>query len=319
MKRFYLLRLLMPLLLLPVAAKADNVAQIGTTPYESLAEAVAAANDGETVTLLRDCAGDGVKVPQGKFTTGLTIDFAGYTFTMDGELVGSTGTKTQAFQLLKNNTITFQNGTIYSEKAKMLIQNYSNLTLDNMTLTLDNSDYAYAYTLSNNNGEVVIDHTTINANPAGGFAFDVCRYASYPSVSVTVRNGSEINGNVEVSASSNDPRDGFELHLIDGTLSGDIVIDASASAAMAASPEKVVIAKNNEFAQDAPDGYRWVDNGNGISELEIIPLTVKQAAIDSMENPAVAYYTPTGAQIDKPVKGIYLVKYADNTIKKVVF
>jgi hypothetical protein len=48
-----------------------------------------------------------------------------------------------------------------------LVQNYSDLTLDKMTLTLDNPNYAYAYTLSNNNGEISIENSTINANPAG--------------------------------------------------------------------------------------------------------------------------------------------------------
>ena len=41
--------------------------------------------------------------------------------------------------------------------------------------------------------EYVKDRPTgggFNANEAGGYAFDVCRYASYPSVSVTVRSRS---------------------------------------------------------------------------------------------------------------------------------
>ena len=46
----------------------------------------------------------------------------------------------------------------------------------------------------------MIDGSTINANPAGGVAFDVCRYSSYPSVHVTVKGNSVINGNVEVDA-----------------------------------------------------------------------------------------------------------------------
>ena len=61
-----------------------------------------------------------------------------------------------------------------------------------MTLTLNNSSYTSAYTLSNNNGNVVIKDTAITA-PAGGVAFDVCRYASYPSVSVTVSGSSVIS------------------------------------------------------------------------------------------------------------------------------
>jgi phosphoribosylaminoimidazolecarboxamide formyltransferase/IMP cyclohydrolase len=68
------------------------------------------------------------------------------------------------------------------------------------------------YVMSNNNGNVVIKDTTITAK-AGDFAFDVCRYSSYPSVSVTVKGESVINGNVEVYASNKDAKDGFKLML----------------------------------------------------------------------------------------------------------
>ena len=199
-----------------------------------------------------DSAGNGIKINKD-----LTIDFAGHTYTIDGTLVGSPGTQTLAFQLLKDNDITFKNGTIYSENAKMLVQNYSNLTLDNMVLTLNNPNYYPSYTLSNNNGEVVIDDTTINANPAGGFAFDVCRYSSYPSVSVTVTGDSVINGDVEIYASKSQAKDGLSLNLNSGTMNGDIVIDATAQAVIEATPEKAEIKKAVSFNQEAPEGYEW--------------------------------------------------------------
>ena len=255
---------------------ANYVAQIGTTKYETLEAAFAAATDGATITLLADCAGNGIKVaPQGKYTTGLTVDFGGFTYTVDGETVGSTGTETNGFQLLKDNKITFKNGTITSTKAKILVQNYSNLTLKGMTLTLNNPNYASAYTLSNNNGNVAIDGTTINANPAGGFAFDVCRYSSYPSVSVEVKGNSTINGNVEISASGSDPKDGFGLTLTSGTLNGNIVVDASAAAAMEATPEKATVTKDDDFTQAAPAGFEWVSNNDGTSTLTELPSVAK--------------------------------------------
>ncbi len=213
------------------------VAKIGDNKmYESLETAFAAAQDGETITLLKDCTGNGIFVGTGKYATGVTVDFGGFTYTVDGTTVGSTGTQTQAFHLEKDNKFTFKNGTITSENAKMLVQNYSDLTLEGMTLTMNNANYASAYTLSNNCGNVVINNTTIKANPAGGFAFDVCRYSSYPSVSVTVKGTSEINGDVEVSASGSDAKDGFSLMLEAGTMTGNIVLDASAKTAMANTP-----------------------------------------------------------------------------------
>lgn len=247
------------------------VAKVGTTSCTTLEAAFTAAEDGQTITLLADCAGNGIIVPQGKFTTGLTVDFDGHTYTVDRDpLAGSTGTESQAFQLLKGNTITFKNGTIYSEKARMLVQNYSNLTLEGMTLTLNNTNYTDpAYTLSNNNGNVVIDGCTINANNDNSYAFDVCRYASYPSVNVTVTGNSIINGDVQIDASNSDAKDGFSLTLESGTLNGDIDITANAAAAMAATPAKASVSKKNTVNQDAPEGYVWSDNGDGTSTLAV--------------------------------------------------
>ncbi len=240
-------------------------AQIGSTKYETLEAAFAAAQDGDKITLLADCAGNGIKAPQGKFATnGLTVDFNNHTYTVDGETVGSLHTETNGFQLLKDNKITFKNGTITSAKAKILVQNYSNLTLDGMTLTLDNPNYTGAYTLSNNNGNTVIKGSTIKANPAGGFAFDVCRFSSYPSVNVTVTDNSTINGNVEISASNGDAKNGFSLTLESGTLNGDIVVDASAKSLIG---EDNTVTKKDTFTQDAPAGYKWVSNEDGTSSL----------------------------------------------------
>ena len=247
------------------------VAQIGETKYETLEEAFAAAVDGSTITLLANTSGNGIIAPEGKFkTNGLTVDFAGFTYSVTGNLVGSTGTESQGFQLLKDNKITFKGGTITSEKAKFLVQNYSNLTLEGMTLTLNNANYASAYTLSNNNGNVVIDGTTIYANPAGGFAFDVCRYSSYPSVNVTVTGNSKINGDVEVSASGSNAKEGFELMFESATLNGEIVLDETAKTAMANSADIAKVGKSNDLIDiAAPDGYDWVDNGDGTSYLAL--------------------------------------------------
>jgi hypothetical protein len=224
-----------------VVASADgNVAKIGDTEYGTLEAAWNAAADGDTITLLQDCAGNGLKTTSPVKT--FTVDFAGYTYTVDGTLVGSTGTETLAFQLLKDNNITFENGTIYSEKAKMLVQNYSNLTLKNMTLDLDNPNYAYAYTLSNNCGEVTIDDTTIKANPAGGYAFDVCGFSTYPSVKVTVTGDSAICGDIEVSA-PNGNVEGLDLNLESGAMSGNVVLDTATITYEQASTNKLSIRK----------------------------------------------------------------------------
>lgn len=55
---------------------------------------------------------------------------------MTDPTVGSTGTETNAFQLLMGSNLTFRDGVITTESAsgKILIQNYSNLKLEDVTL-----------------------------------------------------------------------------------------------------------------------------------------------------------------------------------------
>lgn len=233
------LAVMMVLTMAPVAYAADTettteyVAQVDGNKYETLADAIEAANDGDTITLLKGGNGNGFKVPEGKFTEqGLTIDFNQFTYMIGGQLVGSAGTGTNGCQLLKNNKITFKNGSFVgaTEGSKpaddtpdwhgapaIMIQNYCDLTLENMIVTGGDET---VYTFSNNCGNTVIKDSTINAGKAKGygsgpFAFDVCRYSTYPSVSVTVQGSSVINGDVEISGTIGEGQS-RQLNIEDG-------------------------------------------------------------------------------------------------------
>lgn len=209
------------------AAQADNVAMIGEQGYASLPDAVAAVTDdtATTITLLADASGDGVRIPEDR---NITIDFGGHTYTVDGNLVGSAGTESQAFQLLKDSHITLANGTITSQNASMLVQNYSDLTLTNMTLNGSGLAGSGNYTLSNNYGDVVIENTTISAKE-GGYAFDLYYWPSQgyaDGVNVTVKGTSRIEGNIEYGGDGTaaDTTEKAGLTIDGGTFSGKIVM-----------------------------------------------------------------------------------------------
>ena len=180
-----------------------------------------------------------------------------------GQLVGSAGTGTNAFQLLKDNKITFKNGSIVgaTEGSKpaddtpnwhgapaIVIQNYCDLTLDNMTVTGGDET---VYTMSNNCGNVVIKDTTINAKN-GDVAFDVCRYASYPSVNVTVKGNSTINGTVEVSGVIGEGQS-RQLNIEGGSFAGDfrIVDDVPANISITGGTF------NTDVSAYVADGYTY--------------------------------------------------------------
>lgn len=176
-------------------------AVIGDTYYDTLADAVAAAKDGATITLLKDSTENGVKGEN----KGFVLDLNGHTLKIGNPLVGSTGTETNGFQLLKSaGNVTFKNGTLTTEEAYILIQNYCNLTLDNMVLDGRNipvhatrPDSVVRYTLSNNCGNVTINNSTIYAPETLGVAFDSCKYDDYAIPTVTVSGNSTIYGRIE--------------------------------------------------------------------------------------------------------------------------
>lgn len=202
---------------------ARVIAKVGSVYYGSLAEAVAAADNGDTVTMVNDASGAGIIVNKS-----ITIDFGGKTYTVaEAPLAGSTGTKTQAFQLLAGadkanpNTVTMKNGTIVlpSDNAdlRMGIQNYTNLTLDGMTLDASgNSNITYV--LSNNNGSTRITGGTTLKAAEGQVAFDVYDYSSngYGDVSVAV-DDADVSGKIEVSDSEK-----ASLTITGGTYTVDV-------------------------------------------------------------------------------------------------
>ena len=222
---------------------AAPVATIGSTTYTSLADAFAVAKDGDTIMLLKNTNGNGIKVLPNTFANnGLTVDFNGYVYTVGGVLVGSATTGTNAFQLNQGNKITFKNGSIVgvAEGTKpaedtpdwkgapaIVLQNYCNLVLENMIVTGGDET---VYTMSNNCGDIVINNTTINAGKAQGYkdgpyAFDVYGgFQSYGNVTVKVDGNSVINGDIEVAHGDRAKNNNANtLILGDCTINGNIL------------------------------------------------------------------------------------------------
>ena len=186
----------------------EYAASLNGKKYETLAEAFNAAVESEkksTIYLLKDASGKGIFLAQ-NLGADITVDLCGYTYTCTGPAVGSKGTENQAFHLEKGNTVTIKNGTITSDAeaisgVKMLVQNYSNLTLENVVL--DGTKLAASssrYVLSNNCGEVLICGTTSITAPAGGYALDAYDWREkYPEgVSITIDTTGTINGWIQL-------------------------------------------------------------------------------------------------------------------------
>lgn len=173
-----------------VIVDENAAAKIGDAAYDTLADAIEAVKDGETIELTRNVTdAEGISVPSGKK---FTIDFKEKEYIVTGPGAGFPNTKTNAFQFLKDSTITMKNGTIKvgenaSEKSiYRIIQNYADLTLEDMTFETANLGKNEDCALSFNNGNIVFKgKTSIHTSDADVIAFDVCKFSTYPSVNVT--------------------------------------------------------------------------------------------------------------------------------------
>ena len=177
-------------------------AEVNGTKYETLEAAVDAVvnSDGTnnvTVKLLKNSSGNGIIFKNSK---NITIDLNGKTYTINGKLVGSPGTESNGFQLLEGNKVTIKNGNIETTNAAILLQNYCDLTLENLNLKGGNPT---KYVLSCNNGNTVLTNVNINGSHSSLVGIDVMHwqgdgYEIAPTVVINNTDSNTIKGKVDV-------------------------------------------------------------------------------------------------------------------------
>lgn len=315
---------------------ANFAAQVGNRKYKTLEEAINAVGKGGTITLLRNVEEKGIFLPAGD--KNFTIDFNNNKFTAT-ELVGSKNTESQAMHLEKGNTVVMKNGTItvkpelYGNTA-MLIQNYCNLTLENMILdgtVLDHPNKPL-YALSNNCGNTVLKGNTVISAKDGDFAFDVCWAASYTDgARVTMEDGVKINGDVQLGLWDKDAYEGTQsvLTVNGGTITGGLDIMSTKE-----DPDKVIeTLKPNvtinggsfgesvdEYLDESDKANAKIEKANGMNAYYTdINEAVKDAKEDDIvvdltdkKDPETKYYTVTlDYNDDETAKLVLSVKDGD--------
>ncbi len=213
----------------------DNVvAIIDGKQYATLQDAVDAANGTEgttTIKLVRNATGSGIKVQSGN---NLIFDLGGFTYTVNSGVGSGPQYATNCFQLLQNSDITIRNGTIVPDgvaNLAIVIQNYSNLTLEDVVLDGRplRDTAGKEYTLSNNNGEININAGTViySNGGEGDMAMDVCWASSYQNgARVTVNEGALIDGDVELGLWNQTAYADNQsvLTMNGGTITGEVTI-----------------------------------------------------------------------------------------------
>lgn len=232
------------------------VAAIGKVKYETLAKAIEAVKNNETIVLLSDVAdAPGLAVNTGKT---FTIDFDGHTYAVGLPGAGSKGTETNGLQLLKGQKITLKNGTLACSPSNLvestdparrnirrMIQNYCELTLEDMVIDGTNQ-YGSNYLMSFNNEPVqLIGSTSVILKKGAATAFDADgNWDGYARCAVTVDTTGTIEGNIEVGQ-------GY-LTVKKGTIGGLVFCTSCGTAETEGQKERVKI-ENATFLTDPTD------------------------------------------------------------------
>ncbi len=225
-------------------APKKAVAVLNGVYYNTLIDAVTDAVDGDTVTIVKNCSGPGMVIDKS-----ITIDFNGFIYTVN---TGVGDVPSNGLQILKEaDAVTLKNGRLQAnannnDKFYILIQNYTDLTIDNMVLKGDNLDKwsttdGDSYVLSNNSGNVVIKgNTVISANDDGdkAYAIDACKFANYDVPTVTIEASVKVYGQVEVTG-------------------GNLIVKAQITRPMVYTSGAVTLVDDGLIA--APEGYVFVD------------------------------------------------------------
>lgn len=275
------------------------VASVGGVEYATVQAAMAAVKDGETVTLVSD-----VKSDEGLFLAAgnknFTIDLSGHTLESTAN-AGSTGTKNQVMHFEKGNTIVIKNGTIAAEAGnkttKFIIQNYANLTLEDVTIDAANLNYPgqVCYAMSNNCGNVLLKGNTSIINvPKGAVALDACKYASYEKPIVTLSTTGTIGGTIELS--------GGDLVLgADLNVTEPIVARYEATSTITLKSHKIIAPKTVIYNENATLEVKG--SGSIVSEKYVgvmvgsnTKTTLTNCKVEGLEG-AVATGKATGASI----------------------
>ena len=236
------------------------VAKVGSTKYETLAEAIAAAKDGETVTLLDNIT----LTEQLVIGKNLTIDLGGFTLTSNYSL-GASGANIYAIVL--KAAVTIKNGKIVADNARV-IGAYGAMIMDGVTVENGIIGGHATIGLSKAGSEYVIRNSTING------AYSVAVFAN--NATVTIEN-SNITGRGP-ALYHNGSNYGLRLTVTDTTLtSAECSVYISGSSSM---KDKADNRNNADGYQQATFTRCTISGTNGI-EVKYTNLTLNSCNISA--------------------------------------
>ena len=238
------------------ATYPETFTTVTAADYQTALEAVktAVADGSKNVTIsVRNNISGATGIVTGK-NNDVTVDLGNKTVEVL-TTVGSSGTETLGAQFLQGSSVTLKNGTYKftanNRNAKILIQNYSDLTLDSVTLDADGKLYA----LSSNCGKVTIKGAT-NITASSGTALDVMHWEndSYKEEGTSVTFDETMTGTVDGKIDVYCYRNGKVVQPVD---------DGGAMLTIMGGTFKNSGLSLEEFKKFVPAGYSVTENNDG--------------------------------------------------------
>jgi len=241
--------------------------------YETLADAVAAAQDGETIKLLDNVTGAGVVFNNGD---NVIIDLDNFTYTLKESVGSSAQYGTVGFYLWAGSNVTIQNGTINMVPDEMgdnftffkMFHTYGDLTLTNVTLDCANGVWQNGtkdigfIAVESDNGTVNINGSTSIVNAE--LSPETWTVVAYDKGKVTIDTTGEIEGVVASYAAN------ASVEIKNGTFTNE----NSAYAQLTQINSGKFAVSGGTFTESikesfCADGYIPVDNGNGTYGVKV--------------------------------------------------
>ena len=144
--------------------------------YNTIADAFDGVESGANIVLENDGETAGLGLWE-QAEKDITLDLNGHELMVVGPAVGSPSSKTQAAHFEKGSKVVIKNGVINAasvdvSNVKMVIQNYSDLTLEDVVLDFHDNT-AVGYVVSNNFGSLTVKGNTQIIAAPGKCAFDL--------------------------------------------------------------------------------------------------------------------------------------------------
>lgn len=146
------------------STETTKVAKVGDTEYETLAQAIAAADENSTVTLLNDTTED------------VTID-KNITLDLGGKTLTNTGAGKATITIAKDATATVKNGSVVGGTSYYNIQNNGTATFEGLTAT------------AGNDGSSMIDNYGTLTITSGEYTGGLDTIKNEPNAKLTVDGG----------------------------------------------------------------------------------------------------------------------------------